>query len=89
MPTLAVFYGIIIRMYSEKGGRHHLPHLHAECGDEEAVVALETGEILEGSIPKNKMKLVAAWMEIHKDELMENWNLLYNGEEFFKIEPLR
>jgi len=89
MPTLAVFYGIAIKMYSEKGERHHLPHLHAEYGDEETVIALETGEVLEGFIPKNKMKLVDAWMEIHKEELMENWNLLYNGEEFFRIEPLR
>ena len=88
MPTLCMFYGIIIRMYNEKGGKHNKPHIHAEYQGEELVIALD-GEILEGSIPKNKLKLLEAWMEIHKDELEANWKLLSAGERFYKIEPLR
>lgn len=88
MPVLSMFFGIIIRMYREVGGRHNLPHIHAEFSGEEAVVALD-GTVLEGSIPRNKMKLLPAWMEIHHDELEANWTLLSNGEQFFRIDPLQ
>ena len=88
MPVLSLFYGLIVRMYKETSGKHHKPHIHVECADEEVAVALD-GEILEGSIPKPKMKLVEAWMEIHHDDLEANWKLLSHGEEYFKIEPLK
>lgn len=88
MPVLSMFYGIIIRMQSEKGGKHHLPHIHVICGDDESVFSLE-GEQIEGTISSSKKKLVEAWIEIHKEELMANWKLLDEGEQFFKIEPLK
>ena len=88
MPVLSLFYGIIIRMYKETSGKHHKPHIHAEYAENEVAISLD-GEILEGSIPKSKMKLVEAWLEIHRDDLEANWKLLCNGEQFFKIEPLK
>ena len=88
MPVLSMFYGIIIRMHSEKGGKHHVPHIHVICGDDESVFSLD-GEKLEGTIQNSKMKLVVAWIEIHKEELKANWKLLEEGEQFFKIEPLK
>ena len=88
MPVLSMFFGIIVRMYRELGGKHNLPHVHAEFSGDEVVVALD-GTVLEGSIPRNKMKLLLAWMEIHHDELVANWTLLSNGEQFFRIDPLR
>ncbi|MBR0091239.1 MAG: DUF4160 domain-containing protein [Lachnospiraceae bacterium] len=88
MPTLSVFYGIIVRMYKEKGGKHHLPHVHAEYGDDEVAVSLE-GEVLEGKLPPNKMKLLLAWIEIHKEDLEANWNLLSNSDQYFRIDPLK
>jgi len=88
MPVLSLFYGIIVRMYKEVTGKHNKPHIHAEYSGEEVVISLD-GEILEGAIPKSKMKLVEAWMEIHHDDLEANWKLLSNGEQFFKIEPLK
>lgn len=88
MPSLSMFFGIIVYMYCERGGRHNKPHIHAEYQDDEVVVALD-GEILEGGIPKGKMKLLEAWMEIHKDELVANWKLLSNGQEYFRIAPLK
>jgi hypothetical protein len=45
--------------------------------------------IIEGSIRANKLKLVQAWIEIHQDDLMKNWNLAVNGQAIFKIDPLR
>lgn len=88
MPTLCMFYGIIIRMFLEKGGKHHTPHIHALYSGAEVVVAFN-GEIIEGGIPSNKMKLLLAWMEIHAEELQANWQLLLDNEPFFKIEPLK
>ena len=36
----------------------------------------------------DRQRLVLAWAELHKDELMANWRLVMNGEEPFKISPL-
>ena len=47
------------------------------------------GDILEGSLPGNKMKLVQAWIEIHRDELVADWELAVSGQQPYKIEPLR
>ena len=88
MPALSMFFGIIVRMQSERGGRHNKPHVHALYGNNEVVVSIE-GEILEGNFPNKQKKLLLAWMAIHEDELEANWKLLSNGEGYFKIEPLR
>ncbi len=88
MQILSMFYGIIVRMYREAGGKHNVPHIHAEYSEQEVVVTFD-GEVLEGEIPKNKFKLLLAWIEIHKEELAANWKILSEGEQFFKIEPLK
>ncbi len=59
-----------------------------EIIDKESVFSLE-GDKLEGDIPPNKKKLVEAWIEIHKEDLQANWKLLDEGEQSFKIEPLK
>ena len=87
MPALSMLFGIIVRMQSEQGGKHNKPHVHALYGDNEIVVAID-GEILEGSFPNKQLKLLLAWIAIHEDELNANWELLSNGEGYFKIEPL-
>ena len=88
MPILSVFYGIIVRMYKELGAKHNKPHIHAEYSGEEIVIALD-GEVLEGSFPRNKLKLLEAWIEIHREDLEANWTLLSAGEQFFRIDPLK
>lgn len=88
MPTLSMFYGIIVTMYRELGGKHNLPHIHARFSGDEIAVALD-GTVIEGSLPASKLKLLLAWMEIHRDELEANWELLSAGQEHFRIEPLR
>lgn len=88
MPVLSVFYGIIVRMYKENDGKHKVPHIHVEYSGQEAVVALD-GTLIEGKLPKNKMKLLDAWLVIHQEDLEANWNLLSKGEQFFRIEPLK
>ena len=88
MPVLSTFFGIIVRMYKENSGKHNMPHIHVEYAGDEAVIALD-GTVLEGEIPRAKMKLVEAWMVIHHEDLEANWKLLSNGEQFFRIDPLR
>ena len=88
MPAISMFYGIIIRMQSEKGGKHNIPHLHAVYNEHEVVMDF-TGEILEGSFPTKQLKLLTAWTALHEDELNANWILLSAGDGYFKIEPLR
>ena len=89
MPTISMFYGILILMYFYDNKKHNIPHIHAEYGDYQATIAIEDGAMLGGSLPPAKMKLVQAWIEIHRDELMADWRLAVSGEPLFKIEPLR
>jgi len=89
MPTISMFYGIIIRLYYFDNQQHSTPHIHVHYQDESAVIEIPNGKLLEDSIKANKLKLVEAWIEIHKDELMADWELASKGESVFKIEPLK
>ena len=88
MPVLSVFYGIIVRMYKENDSRHKFPHIHAEFSGEEVVLDFD-GNVIEGGIPANKLKILSAWVEIHREDLEANWKLISNGEKVFHIEPLK
>jgi len=89
MPVISMFYGIIVSLYFQDNRRHHRPHIHVKYQDDEAVMAIPDGELLEGRLPPGKIKMVIAWIEIHRDELMADWELAVKGEHPFKIEPLR
>lgn len=89
MPVISMFYGIIIKLFYFDNQQHHCPHIHVHYQDESAVIEIPTGKILEGKLKSNKMKLVQAWIEIHKEELMADWELAVNGDEIFKIDPLK
>lgn len=89
MPAISAFYGIIIFMYFVDNMKHHRPHIHAEYGEYEAVIAIDEGDVLEGDLPNAKMKLVQAWMEIHREELSLNWQLAVTKRAPHKIEPLK
>jgi hypothetical protein len=43
----------------------------------------------EGDIPVRQKKLVEAWAELHKDELLANWEIAQNGETPYAIDPLK
>jgi len=89
MAIIAMFYGIIVSMYYFDKRRHHMPHIHVKYQDEEAVIAIPEGEVLEGTLKANKLRLVQAWIEIHREELMADWELASQGESIFKIDPLK
>ena len=86
MPAISMFYGIIIRMYTNN--EHNPPHFHATYQGYNATFTLD-GEIDKGDMPKPQRKYIAAWAELHKDELLSNWELAMNDEPLFKIAPLR
>jgi hypothetical protein len=89
MPVISMFYGIIVSLYFQDSKRHHRPHIHVKYQDDEAVIAIPDGELLEGSLPPAKMRLVLAWVEIHRDDLAADWELAVSGQQPFRIEPLR
>jgi hypothetical protein len=75
MPSLSMFYGIIVYMYYKDNNQHNKPHIHAIYQDDEVIVEIPNGEILEGSIPNSKMKLLSAKMSLL---LIGNWPLKGN-----------
>ena len=89
MPAISMFYGLIVMMYYLDNKQHKLPHIHVKYQGKEVVVSIPDGDVLEGSLPSNKMKLLQAWIEIHGEELMADWELASTGQALFTIEPLR
>jgi len=89
VPVISMFYGIIVSLYFRDNTRHHRPHIHVKFQSDEAVIAIPEAEVLEGSLPTGKMRMVVAWVEIHKDEIMADWEIAVNGQQPFKIDPLR
>ena len=89
MPVLSMFLGIIVRMFYSDTARHHKPHIHVSYQGQSAILEIPSGEVLAGIIPDKKLKIVQVWIDLHQDELLANWELAVNGEDLFKIEPLR
>lgn len=90
MPEISRFFGVVIQMYREVGARHHRPHLHATYQSYRASYSIgDPVECLAGSLPRKKNNLVVAWIEIHQDELLDNWNQLAAGQRITKLPPLR
>jgi hypothetical protein len=89
MAVISMFYGLIIYLYFSDNRRHHIPHIHVKYQDENAVFSIPDGQLLEGSLKPNKTKLVQAWMVIHTEELLADWDLAASGQSIFKIDPLK
>jgi hypothetical protein len=88
MPELCRFFGIIVRMYMEVGGPHHLPHFHAYYQEDAAVFSLDPIELIAGSLPRRQRRLVEAWAELHQPELADDWERLQAGQPPRPIDPL-
>ncbi len=88
MPTLSMFFGIIIRMYFGPK-EHNPPHIHVHYQNDIVVINIENCQIMEGAIPTRQLRLVLAWIEIHREELLADWKLCQNGEKPFMIDPLK
>ncbi len=86
MPTISVFYGIVIQMFWKE---HNPPHFHALYGEHEALIDVRELRVMRGSLPRRAMALVLEWAADHREELMEDWNLCNQLKHPNPIEPLK
>lgn len=85
MPTISTFFGIVITMY----WREHEPaHFHVRYAEHEAIVSIETLEVLRGSVPRRALALVLEWAAVHRAELLEDWRLCRANQMPKPIQPL-
>jgi hypothetical protein len=85
LPEVSRFLGIIIAMFYND---HNPPHFHARYGDFKAIIAIDTGEVLEGRLPPRVLDLVQEWREHHKTDLTEDWDLARMRKALKRIDPL-
>lgn len=83
MPVIARFYGVVIKMYFQQS-EHNPPHVHAIYGEYIGAIDIQTGEMLEGDLPKRALKMVQEWIEQHKGDLMNIWKT----QQFTELPPL-
>ncbi|MCG8450193.1 MAG: DUF4160 domain-containing protein [Pirellulales bacterium] len=84
MPEISRFLGIVIRMYYRD---HTPPHFHAEYGEHEITVEIESG-VVEGRFPRRALAAVLDWYAQHRDELLVNWQLAIQEQPLNRIDPL-
>lgn len=85
MPTISVFYGIVIAMFFND---HDPPHFHARYAEHHARIAIATGEVLHGHLPPRAARLVKEWTDLHRGELEEDWRLARDRRPLNPIAPL-
>jgi hypothetical protein len=82
MPEICRFYGVVVYMFYND---HIPPHFKVKYGEFEANILIENGNLMNGDFPLSKLKLVHAWLEIHRDEIMQIWHSKHSR----KIRPLK
>ena len=82
MPEVTRFYGIVIKIFF---GDHPPPHFHALYGESNALVSIESLEVIEGDLPNRAQKLVLEWAALYQQDLLRIWNT----QEFRKLPPLK
>ncbi len=85
MPEISLFFGIRVTMYYDD---HHPPHFHADYNGQKILVDIIKGRVLRGAFPSRQLKFVLAWAEIHRDELMQDWELAKDNQPLISIAPL-
>ena len=84
MPEISRFLGIVITMFYRD---HGPPHFHAAYGGYDIVVSISDG-VVTGQFPRRALRLVLEWQELHKAELVENWELARQRKPLKRIPPL-
>ena len=72
MPEVARFYGIVIKVFF---GDHPPPHFHAIYGEFNALVSIESLQIIEGDLPSRAQQLVVEWATLYQQDLLQMWNM--------------
>jgi len=89
MATLSTFFGLVISMFYGDNKQHKLPHIHVRCQNMKATFSIPDGEMIDGTLPQKKIRLIQAWIVLHEDDLMTNWELATNEQNIFRIDPLK
>jgi hypothetical protein len=89
MPVISMFYGIIVQLFFFDNDKHNKPHVHARYAEFTVSIDIQVAEVLEGEMPIRQLRLLQAWIEIHREELLADWALALEGNSPFKIEPLK
>jgi hypothetical protein len=85
MPTLSIFYGIVIQMF---WADHPPPHFHATYAGDEALIEIATSRVIRGGLPTRALRFVLEWTELHRTELMEAWDKCSTRRSPAQIAPL-
>lgn len=85
MPVISRFFGIIIRMFFNE---HAPPHFHAEYGEFRASINILTLDVEDGTLPRRALELVQDWAELHRNELLADWDLCRQHQQPDEIAPL-
>ena len=85
MPEISRFFGIVIRMFFND---HEPPHFHAEYGEFEALIELDTLEVYRGQLPHRALAMVVEWARLHREELRRDWERARAGNPLQPIAPL-
>lgn len=84
MPEISRFYGIVIMMFFED---HNPPHFHVKYNDMKAIIDINNGTVT-GTLPRRVISMVFEWLDLHKEELLKNWELLKTSNQPNGISPL-
>ena len=84
MPEISRFLGVVIAMYYRD---HAPPHFHAIYGDAEVTVEINSG-VVHGDFPRRALAHVLEWSNLHRQELIEVWNLARASRPLPRIDPL-
>jgi len=85
MPEISRFFGVVIRMFFND---HEPPHFHAEYGEHEALIDINSLKVLRGELPRRALVMVLEWAVFHRDELKRDWDLSRSGKPLSPIDPL-
>ena len=83
-----MFFGILLGCIIPPK-EHNPPHIHASYQGVNASFAISDGRLMKGDFPARQSKFVEVWIDIHREDLLADWELCQNGEKPFPIEPLR
>ncbi len=85
MPEICRFLGIVIQIFYDD---HNPPHFHARYGDLKGTFDIRTLNVLEGNLPIKVRNLVVEWADLHREELLKDWEMAQSGRVPNKIKPL-
>lgn len=85
MPTVSIFYGIVVRINFFD---HAPPHLHADYRGDEALFDIRSGRVIAGRLPRRETRYVVEWLTTNRAGLLRNWDLAVSGQPTFRIEGL-